>query len=120
MENGRVSKEVPHLFQLACDQGTKNRVTRGRGPEVGADLVIPGSVKAATGRVQAGVHELGEGNSPMLVNEVFDFLVNRGSHFPTFPPRFDHHPMACETLRHEAEESLAPRDDTIIADDRGL
>jgi hypothetical protein len=77
MENGRVSKEVPHLFQLACDQGTKNRVTRGRGPEVGADAVIPGSIKTSMGRVQAGVHELGEGHSPMFVNEVSDLLVNR-------------------------------------------
>jgi hypothetical protein len=77
MENGRVSEEVPHLFQLACDQGTENRVTRGRGPEVGADPVAPGRVKASTGRVQAGLHELGECNSPILLNEISDLLVNR-------------------------------------------
>jgi hypothetical protein len=77
MENGRVSEEVPHLFQLACDQGTENWVTRGRGPEVGADPGAPGRVKASMGRVQAGLHELGEGNAPMLVNEISDLLVNR-------------------------------------------
>src|SRR5262245_21767197 len=76
MENGRVSEEVPHLFQLACDQGTENRVTRGRGPEVSADPVAPGRVKASPGRVQAGLHELGEGNAPMLVNERSDLLLN--------------------------------------------
>jgi hypothetical protein len=77
MENGRVSEEVPHLFQLAYKQGTENRVTRRRGPEVGADPVAPGRVKASTGRVQAGLHELGECNAPMLVNELSDLLVNR-------------------------------------------
>ena len=29
------------------------------------------------GRVQAGLHELGEGNAPMLLNESSDLLVNR-------------------------------------------
>jgi hypothetical protein len=29
------------------------------------------------GRVQAGLHKLGEGNAPMLLNEISDFLVNR-------------------------------------------
>jgi hypothetical protein len=29
------------------------------------------------GRVQAGLHELSEGNAPMLVNERPDFLFNR-------------------------------------------
>jgi hypothetical protein len=77
MENGRVVKEVPHLFHLACDQGTENRMTRGRGPEVGADPVAPGRVKASMGRVQADLHELGECNAPMLVNELSDLLVNR-------------------------------------------
>jgi len=77
MENGRVAKEVPHLFQLASDQSTEDRVTRGRGPEMGADPVIPGSVKAAAGRVQASLHELGKGYSPIFVNEVSDLLVNR-------------------------------------------
>ena len=57
MGNGRVSEEVPHLLQLPRDQGTENRVTRGRGPEVGADPVTPGRIKASTGRVQAGLHE---------------------------------------------------------------
>jgi hypothetical protein len=65
------------LFQLAYEQGTKNRVTRGRGPEVGADPVAPGRVKASTRRVQAGLHELGECNTPMLLNEISDLLVNR-------------------------------------------
>jgi hypothetical protein len=77
MENRRVSEEVPHLFQLACDQGTENRVTRGGGPEVGADPVAPGSVKASTGRVQAGLHELGECHASILLNEISDLLVNR-------------------------------------------
>jgi hypothetical protein len=77
MENGRVSEEVPHLFQLACEQGTEHRVTRGRGPEVGADPGASRRVKASMGRVQAGLHELGEGNAPVLVNESFDLLVNR-------------------------------------------
>jgi hypothetical protein len=77
MENGRVSEEVPHLFQLACDQGPKNRVTRRRGPEVGADPGAHGRVKTSMGRVQAGLHELGKCNSPMLLNEISDFLVNR-------------------------------------------
>jgi len=77
MENGRVAEEVPHLFQLACDQGTENWVTRERGPEVDADPVAPGRVKASMGRVQAGLHELGECNTPMLLNESSDLLVNR-------------------------------------------
>jgi hypothetical protein len=77
MENGRVSEEVPHLFQLANKQGTENRVTRGRGPKVGADPGAPGRVKASMGRVQAILHELGEGNAPMLLNELSDLLVNR-------------------------------------------
>jgi hypothetical protein len=77
MENGRLSEEVPHLFQLACDQGTENRVTRGRGPEVGADPVAPGRVKASMGRVQAGLHEPGEGHASMLLNESSDLLINR-------------------------------------------
>ena len=77
MENGRVAEEVPHLFHLAYDQGPEHRVTRGRGPEVGADPGAPGSVKASMGRVQTGLHELGECNAPMLVNESSDLLVNR-------------------------------------------
>jgi hypothetical protein len=77
LEHGRIAEEVPHLFQLVCNQGTENRVTRGRGPEVGADPGAPGRVKAAMGRVQADLHELGEGNAPMLVNEISDLLVNR-------------------------------------------
>jgi hypothetical protein len=77
MENGRVAEEVPHLFQLAGDQGTEHRVTRGGSPKVGANPVTPGRIKAATGRIQAGLHELGKGNTPMLVNEISDFLVNR-------------------------------------------
>src|SRR5262249_54454799 len=77
LENGRVAEEGPHLFQLADEQGTENRVTRGRGPEVGADPGAPGSVKASMGRVQASLHELSEGNAPMLLNEISDLLVNR-------------------------------------------
>jgi hypothetical protein len=77
MEHGRVAEEVPHLFQLPCEQGPEHRVSRGRGPEVGADPGVPGSIKAATGRVQASLHELGEGNTPLLVNKIFDLLVNR-------------------------------------------
>jgi len=65
------------LFQLACDQGTENRVTRGRGPEVGADPGAPGSVKASMRRVQAGLHELGEGHAPSLLHKIADRLVNR-------------------------------------------
>jgi hypothetical protein len=44
---------------------------------VGADPGAPGRVKASMGRVQAGLHELGEGNAPMLLNESSDLLVNR-------------------------------------------
>ena len=77
MENGRVSEHVPHLFQLACDQGTESGVTHGRGPEVRADPLGTGSVEASSTRVQTGLHELGECNSPMLLNEIPDFLVNR-------------------------------------------
>lgn len=77
MKHGRVAEEVPHVFQLAREQGTEHRVTRGRGPEVGADPVAPGRVKASMGRVQAGLHELGEGNALMLLNESSDLLVNR-------------------------------------------
>jgi hypothetical protein len=77
MENAWFSEEMPHLFQLACDQGTESRVTHGRGPEVGADPLGPGRVKAAWARVQAGLHELGECNSPMLLNQIPDLLVNR-------------------------------------------
>jgi hypothetical protein len=77
VENGRVAEEVPHLFQLACDQGTENRVTCRRGSEVGADPVASGRVKASTGRVQADLHELGEGNAPMRLNELPNLLVKR-------------------------------------------
>ena len=68
MENGRVSEEVPHLLQLAHDQGAENRVTGGRGPKVGADPGASGRVKASPGRVEADLHELGECNSPILLN----------------------------------------------------
>jgi hypothetical protein len=44
---------------------------------MGADPVAPGRVKASMGRVQAGLHELGEGHASVLVNEISDFLVNR-------------------------------------------
>jgi hypothetical protein len=44
---------------------------------VGADPGAPGRVKASMGRVQAGLHELGEGHAPMLVNARSDLLVNR-------------------------------------------
>jgi len=77
MENRWVSEEVPHLFQLACDQGAESRVTHGRSPEVGADPLGPGSVEAPPARVQAGLHEPGERNSPMLLNESPDLLVDR-------------------------------------------
>lgn len=77
MENGRVAEEVPHLLQLARDQGAENRMTRRRGPEVGANPVAPGSVKAALGRVQAGLHKLSERNAPILLNKLSDFLFNR-------------------------------------------
>ena len=80
LEHGRVAEEVPHVFQLAGEQGPEHRVTRGRGPEVGADPGAPGRVKAAMGRVQAGLHELGEGHAPMLVNASSDLLLNRGAH----------------------------------------
>jgi len=70
------AKEAPHLLQLPCDQGAKNRVTRGGGPEVATDPVLPGIVKSSTGRVQAHLHELGECDSPVLLNQIFDLLAN--------------------------------------------
>ncbi len=66
-----------HVLQLTCDQGTENRVTRGGGPEVRADPVAPGRVKASKGRVQAGLHELGECDPPFLLDQISDLLVNR-------------------------------------------
>ena len=68
---------MPHLLELPCDQGAEDRVTRGRGPEVRADPVALGRVKASTGRVQAGLHELSECDSPILLNQISDLPVNR-------------------------------------------
>ena len=76
MENGRVSEQVPHLPQLPRDQGAENRMTRGRGAEVGADPAAPGRTKTPTGRVKAGLHEPSECDSPILLNEAPDLLVN--------------------------------------------
>src|SRR5688572_20157967 len=79
MESGGVSEAVPHLFQLARNQGAESRVTQRRRSEVRADRLGPGSVEASTARVQTGLHELGEGDSPMLLNEVPDLPLNRGA-----------------------------------------
>jgi hypothetical protein len=76
MEYTRFSEELPHLFKLAHDQGTKRRVSQGGGAEVGADPLGPGRVEAASTRVQAGVHELRECDAPALLNEIPDLPIN--------------------------------------------
>ena len=77
MKNGRFPEEVPHLFQLARNQGTESGVAHGRRPEVCADPLAPGRVEASPRRVETDLHELGERNSAMLLNEVSYLLFNR-------------------------------------------
>ena len=77
MEDGRVSEKAPHLLQLPCYQGAEDRVACGRGPEVGVDPAIPSRIKASAGRVQAGLHELGEGDPPILLDQLSNLVFNR-------------------------------------------
>ena len=49
VEHRRLAEEVPHLLKLPSDEPAEHGMTRGGGPEVGVNLVVPGGIESPIG-----------------------------------------------------------------------